>query len=183
MDSLVKLFTEMGGEFVSPPALIADKLKNEIKAYLFDWDGVFNGGVKGGQTGSLFAEPDAMGINLLRFGYWMDYQELPFTALITGADNKVALELAQREHFHSIYSRFFHKELALEHLEKEYGIMPAQVAYCFDDVLDLPLAKKCGLRFMVRRPASPMFRQFVIHHALCDYITAFSGENNALREI
>ncbi|MTI30611.1 phosphatase [Xanthovirga aplysinae] len=183
MDELVNLFTKAGGQFVSSPEVIAKKLKNEIKVYLFDWDGVFNGGIKGGQNVSLFAEPDAMGVNLLRFSHWMENQELPFTALVTGANNKVALELAQREHFHAIYLGYIDKGRALEHLVEEYSIKPHQVAYVFDDALDLPVAEKCGLRFLVKRPASPVFSRFVINHAMCDYITGFTGENNAVREI
>ncbi|MCA6414654.1 MAG: phosphatase, partial [Cytophagales bacterium] len=56
------LFAEIGGRFCIPAVDIQRKLEN-IKAFVFDWDGVFNDGSKRDQTGSGFTEPDAMGTN------------------------------------------------------------------------------------------------------------------------
>ena len=47
-------FKSVGGEFVSSPILISKKLK-KIKALVFDWDGVFNDGVKASGEGSPFS--------------------------------------------------------------------------------------------------------------------------------
>jgi 3-deoxy-D-manno-octulosonate 8-phosphate phosphatase (KDO 8-P phosphatase) len=57
------------------------------------------------------------------------------------------------------------------------------VAFVFDDVLDLSVASKAQLRFMVRRTASPLLMQYVRINRLADYITAHSGNNHAVREI
>jgi len=96
------IFTELGGTFSRPFAEFKDRL-SKIKAYIFDWDGVFNDGVKTVQGGSPFSEIDSMGTNMLRFGHWMKTGELPFVAVITGEENPTAQYLAQREHFHSVY--------------------------------------------------------------------------------
>ena len=77
------IFTELGGSFCRPFAEFKERLA-KIKAYIFDWDGVFNNGVKTGQSGSPFNEIDAMGTNMLRLGHWLKNNSLPVMAVITG---------------------------------------------------------------------------------------------------
>jgi 3-deoxy-D-manno-octulosonate 8-phosphate phosphatase (KDO 8-P phosphatase) len=38
-----------------------------VRAFLFDWDGVFNTGLKSDGSPSGFSEADSMGTNLIRF--------------------------------------------------------------------------------------------------------------------
>ena len=38
---IVQLFESGGGEFFTPPSVFVAKLK-DIRAVIFDWDGVFN---------------------------------------------------------------------------------------------------------------------------------------------
>jgi len=82
MDNTEITFTELGGTFCRPFAEFQERL-SKIKAYLFDWDGVFNDGVKTASGGSPFSEVDAMGTNMLRFGHWLKTGALPFDVLIT----------------------------------------------------------------------------------------------------
>ncbi len=183
LEEITNLFEKQGGEFISPPSFIQEKLKG-IKAFIFDWDGVFNSGTKGEGISSTYTEADSMGTNLLRFGYWLgNNQELPIMAIITGENNQSAKKLAQREHFHHIYFKIPNKAIALEYLLNSHHLKNEEIAFCFDDVLDFPIAEKCGLRFMVRRDASPLFKQYAIENNLCDYITSQQGGNNAVREI
>ncbi len=154
-----------------------------IRAYLFDWDGVFNNGIKHDETGSPFSEIDAMGINLLRLGHWMRTGSFPVTAIITGEYNPSAAKLAQREHFDAVYLRFKDKDEALMHLTNASGIQAREVAFVFDDVLDLGLAAKAGLRFMVCRPSNPLLMRYVRNNNLCDYVTAHTGAGHAVREV
>ena len=58
-----------------------------------------------------------------------------------------------------------------------------QIACVFDDINDLPMAGICGLRFRVRRRASPLFTEFVDRAELCDYVTGADASNYAVREI
>ena len=183
MKETTNLFERVGGEFISSPSFIQERLKN-IKAFIFDWDGVFNNGQKSDGSSSSYTEADSMGTNLLRFGHWLKNSEkLPITAIITGENNKTAIKLAKREHFNNIYYKIPNKAIALEHITKLYGIDKSEVAFCFDDVIDLPIAKQCGLRFMIRRNASVKFKQYIIENGYCDYITAHEGGNHAIREI
>ena len=176
-------FEKAGGEFISSPAFITERLKN-IKAFIFDWDGVFNNGQKSENTSSSYTEADSMGTNLLRFGHWLtNSEQLPITAIITGENNQTAIKLARREHFNNIYYKIPNKTDALNHITKLYNIDKSEVAFCFDDVIDLPIAKQCGLRFMVRRNASVRFKEYIIKNKYCDYITAQEGGNHAIREI
>lgn len=182
MIELQKRFEYIGGEFIIS-CTDMDKSLDRIQAYVFDWDGVFNAGTKGEGATSLFAEADSMGTNLLRFGHWLRTGELPFVAIITGQHNQSAFQLAQREHFHAVYFKFHNKTDALSHIRQNFNIEPSQVAFFFDDALDLSAAALCGLRFLIRRPASLLFSEYVKKKNLCDYISANDGANYAVREI
>lgn len=180
-NAVVTLFEKGGGEFVSPPSVFIDKLK-KIKAVLFDWDGVFNDGFKQGNAGSIFSEIDAMGTNLLRFALWRMNGALPVTAIITGENNPAALQLAQRESFHAVYSRMKNKAEALGAFTTTYGLKTDEVLFFFDDVLDLNVALHCGCRIQIGRGSNPMLNQFVKNSELTDYITANDGGHHGLRE-
>ncbi|MCS7020021.1 MAG: phosphatase [Cytophagales bacterium] len=176
------LFEAIGGEFLTTTAILQSRI-NQLQAVFFDWDGVFNNGTKGKETGSLFAEPDAAGTNYLRFGLWLLTGNMPTVFIITGENNPSAFHLAQREHFNGVCFGFTEKIKAFKWLQCQYGIEPQQTAFAFDDVLDLALAAQCGVRLMVRRKASPLFTQFVKQQQLADYITGSTGGENAVREI
>jgi 3-deoxy-D-manno-octulosonate 8-phosphate phosphatase (KDO 8-P phosphatase) len=183
IESLAAVFTEQtGGKFIAPPIAISNRLQS-IHAFLFDWDGVFNAGFKTGETGSHFSEVDSMGTNLLRFGYWLTHGQLPFFGIITGERNPAAIALAEREHFNAIYFKTRNKLAALEHLEQHFNLKPQEIAYGFDDVLDLPIARACSLRFLIARKASPLFVQYVKDQQLYDYLTGQAGDAHAVREI
>ncbi|MDX2305537.1 MAG: HAD hydrolase family protein [Microscillaceae bacterium] len=178
----MEIFRNIGAEFIISPQELATKL-NFIKAFVFDWDGVWNNGIKSPETSSPYAEPDSMGTNLLRYECWSRSQEMPIMAIITGADNPTAIQLAEREHFQAVYSRTRDKKQAIQHLCEHFNIHPIQVACVFDDVNDLAMAKICGLRFQVRRKASPLLMYYTKRNQLCDYITGNEGGTYAIREI
>lgn len=177
-----KLFENQGGEFFTDSKEIQSKLKN-CKAILFDWDGVFNTGEKTEQTGSPFSEIDSMGLNMLRFSFWLLKNKLPFVGIITGQKNPTAIKLAKRENFNAVYFSFLDKSEALRHLEKKFGIHPKQVAFVFDDILDLSVAQDVALRFYVKRKGNPVTDAFVVSKHLLDYSTGNAGGNNAVREV
>ena len=97
---LQELFEDIGGKFISTIEDINTK-NNQIKAYLFDWDGVFNNGEKSGNEGSPFNEADSMGTNLLRFSYWLKNDNLPIVGILSGEKNQNALKWSNRESIHS----------------------------------------------------------------------------------
>lgn len=175
------IFKSNGGTFITPVSTLKDKLQN-IKAILFDWDGVFNSGEKGGLPSS-FNEVDSMGINMLRFGYFMIIGRIPYTAIVTGETNQAAFKWAKRERFDNVFYQVKNKVELLPVLKREHNIEPDEVLFVFDDILDLSLAKQCGARFLVNRKSNPLFNAYCIKNNLCDYQTYSSGNENAIREV
>jgi len=176
-----KIFTDIGGTFAVSAEMFLGKL-NRIKAFIFDWDGVFNGGEKNENGSSNFSEVDSMGINMLRYSSWLIHHKLPLTAVISGERNQAAFHFCSREHFHGCYSKVMHKMEALYHFCKQHGITHEEVAYVFDDVLDISMARMCGLRILVNRKSNPLFTAYIQTHNLADYITGAESGNFAVRE-
>lgn len=181
METIQKIYEDMSAEFTTPIQEMTKKY-TEIKAFVFDWDGVFNTGEKNGSGSSSFNEIDAMGTNMLRFSYYLKNKQVPLTALISGEKNESAFYFAQREHFNASYFKIAHKKWALDHLCSIYNIQPHQICYFFDDVLDLSIAKEAGLRILIARKASRLFTNYVKQNNLADYITANPSGNFAIRE-
>ena len=177
-EKITSLFT---GTFLVPAAELHQRLRG-CKAYIFDWDGVFNDGFKDEKGSSAFSEIDAMGTNLLRFSHFLQEGTAPHIAVITGEGNRASFSLAEREHFHSVYFSIRHKEEALKHFCAEHGLKESEVAFVFDDVLDLSAAKCSGLRVMVPHAANPLFREWVIQEQWVDYLTGCEGHEHAVRE-
>jgi 3-deoxy-D-manno-octulosonate 8-phosphate phosphatase (KDO 8-P phosphatase) len=186
------------GVFVTEPLQLLQRLRR-IKAFVFDWDGVFNNGEKNESViavicsslqflakpcgSSPFNEVDSMGTNLLRFSHYLRTNEVPIICVISGENNKAAATLAMRESFHAVYSGIKLKTEASEHICATYGIKSEEIAFVFDDVLDFSLAEKAGLRFMVSRTCNPLLTDYAVKNQLVDYLTATSGGNGALREV
>jgi len=175
-------FTSIGGQFVLSPDKIKSKLA-DIKAFVFDWDGVFNSGYKGENTPGLFSEPDSAGLNLLRYSYYRTNKTIPSCAIITGENNPGAIYFSKRENFNVVYMQVLNKADAILHLCSKNNISPSQVACVFDDINDLSMAKVCGLRFMIKKSAAPALESFAINNNLCDYITGTEQEKYPIREI
>ena len=169
------------GTFVTDATLLSDKLE-QISAYIFDWDGVFNNGSKGADGSSPFNEVDSMGINMLRYNHYIRKSHNPIAGIITGEKNPVAFTFSRREHFHSVYYGIKNKKDALMHLCQAHDIQPEEVAYFFDDITDLEVASMCGIRIMIGRNCNPMLLNMAKEKHLADYITANDGGNNAIRE-
>lgn len=169
------------GEIIISEISFRDRLK-KTKALLFDWDGIFNDGQKGIDSSS-FNEIDSMGINMLRFGYYLHHGSLPICVIVTGEKNDTAIKWAEREHFHAVYMKVKNKSDVLESLEMEHGLSHEEMLFVFDDIHDLALAKKTGCGILVKNKGAEMFRRYCAEHRLCDYITHNSGGSYALREI
>jgi 3-deoxy-D-manno-octulosonate 8-phosphate phosphatase (KDO 8-P phosphatase) len=179
--NIPETFTAIGGQFISTPDQIVKKLEG-IKAFIFDWDGVFNNGQKSGGGSSDFNEIDSMGTNLLRYSYFLKHKKLPLTAVISGERNETAFYFCRRECFDFSFFKTPHKTDALTFICEKENIEPHEVAYFFDDVLDLSIAEVCGVRILVGRKANPLFTDYCIRNKFVDYITASEGGNFAVRE-
>ncbi len=181
MNTTEKTFTDIGGEFCTNAEVLKKKL-SVVKAFIFDWDGVFNDGTKNENGSSTFNEPDSMGINMLRFNAWLLHKELPLAIIISGERNSFSFQFAKRERFHAVYFKAANKKQALDHLLTQHKLSLDEIAFVYDDILDLSLAQLCGVRILINRTANPLFKNYVIQHKLADYITGNSSGNFPLRE-
>lgn len=153
-----------------------------IKAVLFDWDGVFNDGWKDIEKGSPFSEVGSMGVNMLRFALWLKNGKNPAAAVITGQINPQAENFVKRERFHAIYMGFINKPDAFNEFLRDNKLKAEEVAFFFDDAIDLSVAKQCGLRVIIGRNSGRLFTEHVIARGDADIVTANSGGENGLRE-
>lgn len=181
MQDIVEKFTGLGGTFVTSPDAFQKKLGG-IKAFVYDWDGVFNNGQKTLGSGSPFSEVDSMGTNLLRFAYFLKTGKLPLSAVISGEKNDSAFSFSERECFHYSFFKTPNKIEALDFICKKQNLQASEIAYMFDDVLDLSIAKVCGLRILVRHRSNVLFEEYCRKNALADYMTASDGSHYAVRE-
>ncbi len=181
MTSLTEIFSKIGGKFITEPEALTQKVQ-QIKAFVFDWDGVFNDGTKSEQGSSTFSEVDSMGVNLLRFGWWLKNGSIPKTFIISGEKNALSFKLAQREHYDACYFKILNKIEALEHFMALHNLQADEVAFFFDDALDLSIARACGFRIMVRHGGNPLFEKYVIDNQFTDYLTGSLGGQFAVRE-
>lgn len=179
--SALKPFTIHGLHTTAPEPELLRRLAR-TKSVLFDWDGVFNDGFKDAEGGSPFSEVGSMGVNLLRFALWLRNGHLPKAAVITGQHNPYAERFAQRERLHGVYMGFTNKPEAFDAFLAKHGLQADEVAFFFDDVLDLPVASRCGLRVMIGNPVTVWLVEQAIARGEVDIITANSGGNNGLRE-
>jgi 3-deoxy-D-manno-octulosonate 8-phosphate phosphatase (KDO 8-P phosphatase) len=179
---LEKTFTSLGGEFVTSPIVLAEKLQT-IKALVFDWDGVWHSGKKQGDGQSSFSEIDSIGLNMLRFGYYIHHGKIPDTYIITGENNITAYEFGKREHLNGVYCRAKNKNKAFDQILKSSDFEAQEVMFVYDDILDLGMAQRTGVNFLVNRSGSPLFQKFVTKNKWCDYRTHCAGGENAVREV
>jgi 3-deoxy-D-manno-octulosonate 8-phosphate phosphatase (KDO 8-P phosphatase) len=176
-----KTYGSLGGRFICT----ADELKSrleKVKAFVLDWDGVFNNGRKSSTEGSDFSEVDSMGLNLLRYAYFLRNGAMPVTLIISGEKNESAFHFCEREGLTYSFYKIAHKIHALDFLCEKEHLQPAEVAYFFDDVLDIPIAEKCGLRMQVNQRINPLFTNYCVKNGMVDYLTASAGGQFAVRE-
>lgn len=160
-----------------------ERRSSKIKAVLFDWDGVFNDGFKDIDGGSPFSEVDSMGVNLLRFALWLkNGQQLPIAGIITGQHNPFSERFAQREKFHGVYMGFTNKPEAFGAFLKSHDLKDEEVLFFFDDVLDLPVAERCGLRVLIGHRATHLFQHSVEQRKAADITIPIGGGHHGLRE-
>jgi 3-deoxy-D-manno-octulosonate 8-phosphate phosphatase (KDO 8-P phosphatase) len=181
IQKMVQLYASQGGVFVSTPEELTEKC-TQTKALVFDWDGVFHDGTKNSTGESSFNEIDSMGINLLRFALFLESGEIPPSYIVTGELNPTARKYALREHFDGVYVGVKKKPQAIDHILQKEGVSVDQVAFFFDDILDLEVAKPVGTRWMIGKSSYPLLTDYVNNHELADYITGNSPGSHGLRE-
>jgi len=123
-----------------------------------------------------------MGANLLRYSYFLKNKKLPLISIISGEKNESSFYFCKREYFHHSFFKVATKINAFNFICEKENINPDEVAYFFDDVLDLSIAEVCGVRILVNQKANPLFINYCIKNNLVDYMTASKGGDHAVRE-
>lgn len=184
MQTVIQSYQQLGGVFITPPSVLTQKL-SKIKALIFDWDGVFNDGRKTQSSGSGFSEIDSMGINMLRFSLWLKNTQgnRIKSVVITGENNPSAFAFAKREGFDAVYCQMKDKTKAFKHFCDTHHLKPEEVAFFFDDILDLSLAQLVGLRFQLKRNSGIAFNAYAADNGLVDYASAQDGGAYGIREV
>jgi 3-deoxy-D-manno-octulosonate 8-phosphate phosphatase (KDO 8-P phosphatase) len=101
---------------------------------------------------------------------------------LSGASNPFAKDFAEREHFDGVLLNFKNKNQAFDHILEETSFEAHEVAFFYDDILDLGVAARAGFRVFLGKDHSPSLKNFVYENELADYSTARPGGQNGLRE-
>ncbi len=143
-----------------------------IKLIAFDVDGVMTDGSlflgDDGQEYKAFHSLDGHGLKMLR----RSGVEL---AIITGRTSQVVVRRAANLGIPHLYQGIEDKLEAWLELLAELGVTPEESAFMGDDVVDLPVLRRCGLALSV--PAAPSLVKQHVH-----YITELGAGRGAVRE-
>jgi 3-deoxy-D-manno-octulosonate 8-phosphate phosphatase (KDO 8-P phosphatase) len=83
----------------------------------------------------------------------------------------------------AVFLNVKNKTEALDIICQEYGLNDDEIAFMFDDILDLGAARRTGLSFLVKHPGNPLTSRYAVSNKICDYVTGNSGDSEAVREV
>lgn len=144
-----------------------------VRMIVFDVDGVLTDGSlffgDDGQEYKAFNSRDGHGIKMLR-------DAGVETGIITGRTSQVVLYRARNLGIVHLFQGADDKLEAFEQLLASVNLAPEQIAYMGDDVVDLPVLRRCGLAVCVPDAADEV-------KARCHYITRAHAGRGAAREV
>jgi 3-deoxy-D-manno-octulosonate 8-phosphate phosphatase (KDO 8-P phosphatase) len=97
-------------------------------------------------------------------------------AIITGRVSEAVTARASELGIKDLFQGSMDKMETYESLLKRHQLTDQQVAYMGDDLLDLPLMKRAGLKVAVANACGEL-------KAMADYVTLASGGDGAVREV
>lgn len=144
-----------------------------VKVLIFDVDGVLTDGSlffgDDGQEYKAFNSRDGHGIKMLR-------DSGVESAILTGRSSQVVLHRARNLGIVRIVQGAHDKLAAYEAMLAETGLTPEQTAYMGDDLVDLPVLRRCGLACTVPdAPAEVLAR--------AHYVARAAAGRGAAREV
>jgi 3-deoxy-D-manno-octulosonate 8-phosphate phosphatase (KDO 8-P phosphatase) len=156
---------------ISATALL--QAAQQIRLFIMDVDGVLTDGRifirDNGEEIKAFHTLDGHGLKMLhRHGIQ--------TAIITGRDAPSVGIRVQQLGIQHYFKGITDKRSCYCQLLKQLELSEQQCAYIGDDVVDLPVMKRCGLAVAV-----PNAHALVLQHA--DYVTRAPGGAGAVREV
>jgi 3-deoxy-D-manno-octulosonate 8-phosphate phosphatase (KDO 8-P phosphatase) len=144
-----------------------------VRMIVFDIDGVLTDGSlfygDDGQEYKAFNSRDGHGIKMLRASGVE-------TGIITGRSSQVVLHRARNLGITRIFQGADDKLAAFETLLRDLALKPEQIAYMGDDIVDLPVLRRCGLAITV--PDAPPEVK-----ARCHLVTQTAAGRGAAREV
>jgi 3-deoxy-D-manno-octulosonate 8-phosphate phosphatase (KDO 8-P phosphatase) len=148
-------------------------LARNIRLMIFDVDGVLTDGSlflgDDGQEYKAFNSLDGHGIKMLK-------NSGVEIAIITGRTSKVVVNRAQNLGIDHLYQGVHDKLEAFQHLVATLNVSPDQCAFMGDDVVDLPVMRRCGLAVTVAQ-APDLVKRF------SHFVTQREGGRGAAREV
>ncbi len=151
---------------------LKEKLK-KIKLIILDVDGVLTDGRiifdSNGVESKFFNVKDGHGLKLLkRAGY--------DTGIITGRESKVVEIRAKELGIDFIIQKSHNKLESLEKIIKIKNLNYEEIAYCGDDIVDIPVMKRVGVSFSVNNAVEECKN-------IADFVTEKYSGKGAVREI
>ncbi len=144
-----------------------------IKVLIFDVDGVLTDGSlfygDDGQEYKAFNSRDGHGIKMLR-------DTGVASAILTGRSSQVVLHRARNLGISRIIQGAHDKLTDYEAMLAETGLKPEETAYMGDDLVDLPVLRRCGLACTVPDAPTDVL-------ARAHYVTTASAGRGAAREV
>lgn len=144
-----------------------------VKILIFDVDGILTDGSlfygDDGQEYKAFNSRDGHGIKMLR-------ATGVETAILTGRQSQVVLHRARNLGITRIIQGSHDKLVSYQAMLAETGLRPEETAYMGDDVVDLPVLRRCGLACTV--PDAPPEVLARTH-----YVTRAQAGRGAAREV
>jgi len=149
------------------------QLAKDLTWLTLDVDGVLTDGgvflIGEKEEAKRFDIQDGMGITLARAAGLK-------VGIITGRQSAVVERRAHELEIDEVLQGYYYKEIALNLLMEKYNLLPAQIAYVGDDILDLPVLSRVGLPIAVRNARPEILDA-------CLYVTSAEGGHGAVREI
>lgn len=146
---------------------------DKIKLAIFDVDGVFtDGSVYVNEQGGEFLKffrIDGKGIEMLS-------QAGINIAIITSEETAIIKERMKKLSIKYVYTGVRNKEPIYELLKKELALKDEEIAYCGDDLGDLPIIKKAGLAACPKNAVDSIKYK-------CHYISPYRGGAGFVRDI
>lgn len=144
-----------------------------IKLLLLDVDGVMTDGKiyfsNGGERSWAFDVRDGSGIRYLtRAGVQV--------GIVTGKKNNAVSHRANDLDLSIVYKNVMNKVTVLSEILLKQNLLPEEVAFVGDDLLDLPVMERVGLSIAVA-DAAPEIKE------AADFVTTKLGGNGAVREV
>jgi 3-deoxy-D-manno-octulosonate 8-phosphate phosphatase (KDO 8-P phosphatase) len=143
-----------------------------IRLAVFDVDGVLTDGklhlTADGETTKVFSVRDGYGLKMLAANGIR-------VAIVTGRNSPAVAARARELGVDLLYQAVEDKVRTVAELRVAHGLAEHDVACMGDDVVDVPLLRRCG--FAVTVPEAPLL---VRRHA--DYVTTARGGAGAVRE-